>query len=345
MNYFNFISKHVEQLKQSDFYFEYSNKYNYRYDVNTSENITTADEKFLLCLFDLCEQMYKRTKPGTTITIFSYGIGYGFVEAFYSLWLLSNSKCTTVNLIFADDEMFTETIESYGIFTNVFSMDKLYSSNSTLEKILNGFPIPEDDMNFYIMYDVNLFVAFNPQNYYCSSNITPTRWINTSIISFLIILGIVKRMIPQRDNLLNTSVSRPMFEYLLWTRDIQMLWIFWSSQSVFETNITFPDTNDIEYQNTMIENGKFRTTNQALKSFSSLFNIMSFMNIYPLGNINGKLSFVHYTDVGEKLRSVLEKMGISKQTVLGGGAYYKSYIKYKCKYNALCKKLKDPDNW
>jgi hypothetical protein len=212
-----FVTNFRSNLTQSDFYFEY----NKNFPSQTIENI-------VFILNNICEQLYEYIKKplntSGTITIASYSTGLGFIEAYFANWLKYTGKCEECNIVFADTNSDTlSNLSKYNIFDNIidaYEPSILLDFNTLITK-----GILEPIKKRYSIYKIDLFLAFNPQNYLCT-NIKNCQEIK-SYLTFLLIIGIIIK---------NSFCVLKITDFLEWTKEVNMLWIFWFS-SLFENSV------------------------------------------------------------------------------------------------------------
>jgi hypothetical protein len=225
-----FLLQHKESLTNTEFFSFLLNNTNTQLSEINPENV----KLYLPYINKLNEYIYSKlsdeSKSKQTITIFSYSIGNGIVEALFALFLKQiHNKIHNkiVNIIYFDVYNFTELLRSYGVFNNIVGFNQRLTNTiiqSQLNRLLN-----EDHRKIQKLSDmykkfldgsdifIDLFIANNPQGY---------KYFKKSDID--------KTPLDFRDNKINNNTNiRNAYNYikLLSTpeqqQSIPMLWFIW----------------------------------------------------------------------------------------------------------------------
>ena len=260
-----FVNNFRSNLNQSDFYFEYNTKF-------PSQPI----ENIVFILNNICEQLFEYIKKplytSGTITIASYATGLGFIEAYFANWLKYTGKCEKCNIVFADTKPDTlSNLSKYSIFDNIINANEpsiLSDFNTLITKGILG-PIK----THYQIYKIDLFLAFNPQNYLCT-DIQNCQEIK-SYLTFLLIIGIIIK---------NSFCVLQIVDFLEWTKEVNMLWIFWFS-SLFKNNVEIQNIQELIINNSSQYYKDIQTKFNYIDikyTISRLFDIQNIFNLTPV---------------------------------------------------------------
>ena len=223
-----FLLKHKESLNTSEFFKFLLNKTETQLVDLNPENVKI----YLGYIQKLNDYIYSKlsdiSKAKPIITIFSYSIGNGIVEALFALYLI-HIHHKLVNIVYFDVFNFTELLKSYSVFTHIIGfhqkltslliqlqLNKLLESQEKLPKLSNMYKKFDDNTDI----SIDLFIANNPQGY---------KYIPRSEIDK--IPKIFPDFIENKENM-NRNISN-VYKYIqiLTTpeqqQSIPMLWFIW----------------------------------------------------------------------------------------------------------------------
>ncbi len=344
INFEEFIVNNLENLTHNSIYSVYNDKFNIEYFDNNKEKYEEFTRNkyryFSEFLNSLCVQLYQSiVTHGDTITIFSYSTGYGFIEAYFANWLKFNGKCRFCNIIYSDPLPFIKgELVKFNVFDDIDG--EIYSiidfrfhmffKNETSKNSRNNC------RKIFETFNVDIFLAFQPQDFTCNNPSCKNRSSLMNILKLFMLIG---------DRKLGYKIfSNPLdpLEYLQWTKDINMFWIFMDSKFVID-QVKFIDIDQIKAMLTNKDNSYYKDMEVIFPLLRDnlnlligpLFNITDIFNLLPITNTSGTISFV-LKNIHNK--DIKDKGGGAGDTINNSDDKYKiKYLKYKTKYLSLKK--------